>query len=83
MDVSQLPLNQIEATASNVRNLCYVTDRVPLAGSFATIVRGGSLIEFSACLQYIGTGRLPETGQAKRINKRGNGQGPFPLHKAC
>jgi hypothetical protein len=24
MDVSQLPLNQIEAAASNVRNLCYV-----------------------------------------------------------
>jgi hypothetical protein len=28
MDVSQLPLNQIEATASNVRNLCYVIQDV-------------------------------------------------------
>jgi hypothetical protein len=36
MDVSQLPLNQIEATASNVRNSCYVIRERPLTG----ILRG-------------------------------------------
>ena len=32
---SQLPLNQIEATASNVRNLCYVIKKVdPSLGGY-------------------------------------------------